>query len=50
MSYCAQCGFGIGSQGHYDCCIRKTSNNARNGVSKVRYWQPYDNEDDENAL
>jgi hypothetical protein len=44
MTYCMKCGYGIGSQGHYDCCITKTSNNARNGVSKVRYHQPYDDE------
>ena len=31
MAYCDKCGFGIGSQGHEDCCVNKTSTYTRNG-------------------
>ena len=31
MSYCQNCGFGIGSQGHHDCCVEKSSTYTRNG-------------------
>tara|TARA_R100001530_G_scaffold125792_2_gene94415 strand:+ start:4133 stop:4249 length:117 start_codon:yes stop_codon:yes gene_type:complete len=30
MSYCNECGFGIGSQGHYDICEKKTHKGYRN--------------------
>lgn len=31
MAYCPDCGYGIGSQGHHDCCVEKTSTYTRNG-------------------
>lgn len=31
MSYCPDCGYGIGSQGHHDCCVTKKSTHTRNG-------------------
>ena len=31
MGYCEKCGYGIGSQGHEDCCVTKTCTYTRNG-------------------
>lgn len=31
MAYCPNYGYGIGSQGHEDCCVKKTSTYTRNG-------------------
>ena len=38
MAYCARCGFGIGSQGHYDCCITKKCTYTRNN-NRINQWR-----------
>jgi len=38
MAYCGKCGYGIGSQGHYDCCVTKKSTYTRNG-NRINDWE-----------
>jgi len=48
MAYCNKCGYGIGSQGHYDCCITKKSTRTRNGM-RINDWEAEDEKEETEA-
>lgn len=46
MAYCENCGYGIGSQGHEDCCVTKSSTRTRNGCRINMRDIDYESEED----